>query len=240
MTFKCGEISPVTDLGGLIVNSVSLADSVSAQTGRDTVRRRRRGPVLPAAGELGGADTSRHAPQDEQAEQPRPLHKRHSTPVSGTGPRLSAVSRHSAFGWRGLLGDENLLGEPSPRAGRVVWPTEGRGFEICCPQFRCYRFAGSAQVLACNGLRICGAQLNGRENGVGLSGIVGQPRTSRPLSRPGRAGSRRTPPSRARGCAAGPGSAGWRSPPPRRQAGRTPVRSPRRGSSVLPPPSPAP
>ena len=130
MTFKWRCDFTGTHLGGLIVNNVALADSVSAQTGRDTVRRSRRGPVLPAAGELGGTDTSRHAPQDEQAEQPRPLHKRHSTPVSGTGPRLSAVSRRSAFGWRGLLGDENLLGEPSPRAGCVVWPTEGRGFEF--------------------------------------------------------------------------------------------------------------
>jgi hypothetical protein len=85
MTFKWRCDFTGTHLGGLIVNSVALADSVSVQTGRDTVRRGRRGPVLPAAGELDGTHTSRHAPQDEQAEQPRPLHKHHSTPVSAQG-----------------------------------------------------------------------------------------------------------------------------------------------------------
>ena len=55
-----------------------------------------------------------------------------------------------------------------------------------------------------------------------------------------RAGSRRTRPFRARGSAAHPGSAGWHAPPPRRPASRTPVRSPRHGSSGPPPPSPGP
>ena len=73
MTFKWRCDFTGTHLGGLIVNSVALADSVSVQTGRDTVRRGR-GPALPAAGELDGTHTSRHAPQDEQVEQPRPLH----------------------------------------------------------------------------------------------------------------------------------------------------------------------
>ena len=53
-------------------------------------------------------------------------------------------------------------------------------------------------------------------------------------------GSRRTRPFHARGSAAHPGSAGWRAPPPRRPASRTPVRSPRHGSSGPPPPSPGP
>src|SRR5918995_94532 len=55
-----------------------------------------------------------------------------------------------------------------------------------------------------------------------------------------RAGSRRTPPFHARGSAAHPGPAGWHAPPPRRPASRTPVRSPRHGSSGPPPPSPGP
>jgi hypothetical protein len=55
-----------------------------------------------------------------------------------------------------------------------------------------------------------------------------------------KAGSRRNPPSHARGSAAHPGSAGWHAPPPRRPASRTPGRSPRRGSSGPPPPSPDP
>src|SRR5687767_10993828 len=54
------------------------------------------------------------------------------------------------------------------------------------------------------------------------------------------AGSRRTRPFRARGSAGHPGSAAWHAPPPRRPASRTPVRSPRRGSSGHPPPSPTP
>jgi low temperature requirement protein LtrA len=57
---------------------------------------------------------------------------------------------------------------------------------------------------------------------------------------PARAGSRRNRPFRARGSAAHPGSAGWHAPPPRRPASRTPVRSPRHGSSGPPPPSPGP
>lgn len=55
-----------------------------------------------------------------------------------------------------------------------------------------------------------------------------------------RAGSRPTRPSRARGCAGRPGSAGWRDLRRRRRAGRTPARSPRRGSSGLAPSSPGP
>jgi hypothetical protein len=54
------------------------------------------------------------------------------------------------------------------------------------------------------------------------------------------AGSRCTRPFHARGSAAHPGSAGWHAPPPRRPASRTPVRSPRHGSSGPPPPSPGP
>src|SRR5215203_6288017 len=57
---------------------------------------------------------------------------------------------------------------------------------------------------------------------------------------PARAGSRRTRPFHARGSAAHPGSAGWHAPPLRRPASRTPVRSPRHGSSGPPPPSPGP
>src|SRR5581483_6607597 len=57
---------------------------------------------------------------------------------------------------------------------------------------------------------------------------------------PAKAGSRRTRPFHARGPAAHPGSAGWPAPPPRRPPGRTPVRSPRHGSSGPPPPSPGP
>src|SRR6266508_4245079 len=57
---------------------------------------------------------------------------------------------------------------------------------------------------------------------------------------PARAGSRRTRPFHARGSAAHPGSAGWHAPPPRRPPSRTPVRSPRHGSSGPPPPSPGP
>lgn len=49
MTFKWRYDFTGTHLGGLIVNSVALADSVSVRRGRDTVRRGRRGPVLPAA-----------------------------------------------------------------------------------------------------------------------------------------------------------------------------------------------
>ena len=67
--------------------------------------------------------------------------------------------------------------------------------------------------------------------------------TSQPAasgSQSSRAGSRRTRRFRARGSAARPGSAGWRAPRPRRPASRTPVRSPRRGSSGPPPPSPGP
>ena len=59
-------------------------------------------------------------------------------------------------------------------------------------------------------------------------------------SGPARPGSRRTRPFHARGSAAHPGSAGWHAPPPRRPASRTPVRSPRHGSSGPPPPSPGP
>jgi hypothetical protein len=55
-----------------------------------------------------------------------------------------------------------------------------------------------------------------------------------------RAGSLRSRPFHARGSAAHPGLAGWHAPPPRRPASRTPVRSLRRGSSGLPPPSPSP
>jgi hypothetical protein len=55
-----------------------------------------------------------------------------------------------------------------------------------------------------------------------------------------RGGSRRTRPFHARGSAAHPGSSGWHAPPPRRPASRTPVRSPRRGSSGPPLPSPGP
>ena len=64
-------------------------------------------------------------------------------------------------------------------------------------------------------------------------------RSSAALS-PSGAGSRRTRPCRARGSAARPGSAGWRAPRRRRPAGRTPGRSPRRGSSGRRPPSPGP
>src|SRR5207237_5670859 len=59
------------------------------------------------------------------------------------------------------------------------------------------------------------------------------------VTRP-RAGSRRTRPFHARGSAVHPGSVGWHAPPPRRPASRTPVRSPRHGSSGPPPPSPSP
>lgn len=71
----------------------------------------------------------------------------------------------------------------------------------------------------------------------------GRPTTCRPATcraGPARAGSRRTRLFHARGSAAHPGSTGWHVPPPRRKASRTPVRSPRHGSSGPPPPSPSP